>query len=69
MILPVALIVLATPQPPLTEKRQAHAMVRVVLPYRATFATWNPNVVSNQREVLRREADGSLVLIRLTEFE
>jgi len=59
---------LATP-PAVTVRERARASVTVLQPFRASPQTWNPTARPNQREVVRRQADGMEVRLRLTEFE
>ncbi len=42
---------------------------RVILGHAASALHWKPRSQANQREVLKIEKDGRVVLLRLTEFE
>jgi hypothetical protein len=68
LLLAAAAAAVATP-PTVTVRERARANVIVLQPFRASPHTWNPSARPNQREVVRRQADGMEVRLRLTEFE
>lgn len=56
------------PLPPKVEQR-ARVSVTIIQAYRASSNSWDPAARRNQKEVVKREGDGTPVLLRLTEFE
>lgn len=70
MVLLLCAFLSATPtSDPAKAEQRAHVSVRILNPYRASAAGWKPAVRRNQREIMKREKDGTSLLIRLTEFE
>ena len=48
---------------------RARASVTIVRPHLASPRTWDPATRSDQREMVKTEADGRAVRLRLTEFQ
>jgi hypothetical protein len=67
--LPAALAAALATAPAAPVRERARASITILQPYRASPQTWNPGARPSQREVVRREADGVEVRLRLTEFE
>lgn len=64
-----AIAAAATNPPPPRVGQSARASIMVLRPHRASAETWEPLSRPNQREIVKREADGSQQRLRLTEFE
>lgn len=64
-----ALSAAAVSPPPAKVERQARATITILQAHRASRQTWDPAVRSGQREIVKKEADGSEIRLRLTEFE
>lgn len=70
MVLLLAILSAASASPPpVRVEQRARASVTIVRPHRASSDSWNPVDRPNQREIVKKEPDGSAVRIRLTEFE
>lgn len=70
MVLLLCAFLSATPtSEPAKAEHRARASVRIINPYRASAEGWKPAARRNQREIMKREIDGSSFLIRVTEFE
>lgn len=54
--------------PPKVEAH-ARASVTILQPHRASSASWNPSVRRDQKVIVKKERDGTSILLRLTEFE
>ena len=57
-----------SPAPGLAERR-TRVSVTIAKGQRVSSETWDPKKNRSQREVIKKQRDGSLVLVRLTEFE
>lgn len=68
MVLLIAALAAASP-PPAKAEQQARASVTILRGHRASAAGWAPASRPNQREIVKKEKDGSEVRLRLTEFE
>lgn len=55
--------------PPARVEHRAQVQIRVLRPHRASAESWDPAGNPSQKEVIRKEKDGSPVRLRLTEFE
>ena len=66
----LALLLSAAHAPP-PQKVEAMATARIMIlrPHRASPETWDPATKRHQKEIVRKERDGSSVRLRLTEFE
>lgn len=70
MVLQLAVLAAAAASPPPVKvERRARVSITVLQPYRASLQSWAPSTRRNQREVVKKEVDGTEVLLRLTEFE
>lgn len=69
LLLLAALSAAADSPPPAKVEQQARASVTILRPHLASSKTWDPAARQDQREITRKEADGSEVRLRLTEFE
>lgn len=58
----------SNPTPGKVEPR-ARATVTILRPHKASPETWDPISNRTQKEVIRKEKDGSSIRLRLTEFE
>ena len=56
------------PAPPKAEQR-ARASVTIVRPHRASAESWDPSARRDQKEIVKRDRDGTIIRLRLTEFE
>lgn len=65
----LAIWLAATSSQPNKATVQAQARISVLQPYKASAESWNPKGRPNQREIVKKEKDGSYTRIRLTEFE
>jgi hypothetical protein len=54
--------------PPKVEA-QARASITILRPHRANAESWNPSARRDQKVIVKKERDGTSVLLRLTEFE
>lgn len=59
----------STPPYKVAAQAQAQARITILRAYKASPESWDPAAKRNQREIVRRERDGSTVRLRLTEFE
>ena len=60
----------AAPSPaPVKVEPRARANVTILRAHQASPRTWDPAARSNQREMTKKEADGEVVRLRLTEFQ
>lgn len=48
---------------------QAEARILILRPHKASRESWDPAARPNQREIVKKEKDGSQNRLRLTEFE
>jgi hypothetical protein len=70
MVLLLTMLSAASAGPsPAKVERQARVSIVILQPHRASAQTWNPVSKPSQREVMKKEADGSETRLRLTEFE
>jgi len=69
MVLLLALSIAATSAPPPKVGRRARATITILNACRASPQSWNPAARREQREIIKKESDGSEVRLRLTEFE
>lgn len=69
MLLLLAMLSAATAPPPAKVEQRARASVTILRPHSASPTTWNPATRSDQREIVKKEADGAEVRLRLTEFQ
>lgn len=67
-LLTVLAAAVAAPPPARVEQR-AKASVMILKPHQASHQTWNPASRSDQREIVRKEAEGSEQRLRLTEYQ
>lgn len=56
------------PLPPKVE-RSAHVTITILQPHRAGIESWNPSARRDQKEIVKKERDGTRHLLRVTEFE
>lgn len=69
MLLLVAALSSAASPPTVRAEAIARVSVNILRPHRASPRTWEPALRPNQRELLKKEPDGTEVRLRLTEFE
>jgi hypothetical protein len=70
MIILIAVLTMISDAPPRPRvSRNARASVTIARGGEISSRTWNPVSKPSQREVLNKEIDGRIVLIRLTEYE
>ena len=66
----LALLLSAAHSPaPAKVELSARVQIRVLRAHKASPETWDPAGKPGQKEVIRKEKDGSVVRLRLTEFE
>lgn len=70
MIFLIALLT-TVPNVPPPARVESHARARgtIVRGYDISARTWDPATQQTQRELIKKEPDGSQVRLRLTEFE
>jgi len=54
---------------PVKVEQRARASVTILKAHRASARTWDPAGRANQREVMKKEANGEEVRLRLTEYQ
>lgn len=59
----------AASSPPPKIAVRAEARITILRPHRASAESWEPAARRNQREIVKKEKDGSKTRLRLTEFE
>lgn len=70
MALLLAFLLSASGNPaPVKVELHARAKVTILRPHKASPETWEPAINRSQKEIIRKEKDGSSVRLRLTEFE
>ena len=69
LILLAALVSTESRQPPAKVEGRARVSVTIVEAVAASGRQWNPMGGPSQREVVLKEADGRLQLLRLTEYQ
>lgn len=69
LLLLAALSAAASAPPPAKVEQRARASVTILKAHSASPTTWEPTARPDQREVIKREADGAEVRLRLTEFQ
>lgn len=69
LILLAALVAATAGPPPAKAEQRARASVTIARPHLASPKTWSPATRSDQREMIKKEADGVEVRLRLTEFQ
>lgn len=65
----LALSAASASPPPVKVEQRARASVTILRAHRASPQTWDPTARPNQREIMKKEADGEKVRLRLTEFQ
>jgi hypothetical protein len=62
------LLAAGEPVPPRAVQR-ATMSVTILRPHRASAESWDPLARRDQKEIVKKERDGTTILLRLTEFE
>ena len=69
VLLVLALSAAAAPRTPVKVEQRARASVTILRAHRASAQAWDPAGRSDQREVIKTEANGEDVRLRLTEYQ
>jgi hypothetical protein len=69
VLLILALSAAEAPRMPVKVEQRARASVTILKAHRASARTWDPAGRANQREVMKKEANGEEVRLRLTEYQ
>ena len=66
----LALFLSAAASPPRPQiVARAEARVIILRPHKASAESWAPETRRDQREIVKKEKDGTRIRLRLTEFE